>query len=86
MYDLLSLWDLMESIAILISQSVSPKKFQLMFLGLKRKQGLRLNIQGSKIVAKDYVKPSGVEIDNKLRFDKHVQTLCQKVNKKTCFF
>ena len=65
---------------------VNPKKFQLMFLGLKRKQGLRLNIQGSKIVAKDYVKLLGFEIDNKLKFDKHVQTLCQKVNKKTSAF
>ena len=39
---------------------VNPKKFQLMFLGLKRKQGLRLNIQGSKIVAKEYVKLLGI--------------------------
>ena len=62
---------------------VNPKEFQLMFLGLKRKQGLRLNIQGSKTVAKDHVKLLGIEIDNKLKFDKHVQTLCQKVNKKT---
>ena len=57
-----------------------------MFLGLKRKQGLRLNIQGSKIVAKDHAKLLGIEIDNKLKFDKHVQTLCQKVNKKTSVF
>ena len=60
---------------------VSPKKFQLMFLGLTRKQGLRLNIQGSKIVAKEHVKLLGIEIDNKLKFDKYVQTLCQKVKK-----
>ena len=57
---------------------VNPKKFQLMFLGLKRKQGLRLNIQGSKIVAKEHVKLLGIEIDNKLKLDKYVQTLCQK--------
>ena len=61
---------------------VNPKKFQLMFLGLKRKQGLRLNIQGSKIVAKEYVKLLGIEIDNKLKFDKHVHTLCQKSKQK----
>ena len=65
---------------------VNSKKFQLMFLGLKRKQGLRLNIQGSKIVAKEHVKLLGIEIDNKLKFDKYVQTLCQKVNKKTSAF
>ena len=65
---------------------VSPKKFQLMFLGLKRKQGLSRNNQGSKIVAKEHVKLLGIEIDDKLKFDKHVQTLCQKVNKKTNAF
>ena len=68
------------------SMVVNPKKFQLMFLGLKRKQGLPLNIQGSKIVAKEHVKLLGIEIDNKLKFDKYVQTLCQKVNKKTSTF
>ena len=65
---------------------VSPKKFQLMFLGLTRKQGLRLNIQGSKIVAKEHVKLLGIEIDNKLKFDKYVQTLCQKVKKRLVLF
>ena len=64
----------------------NPKKFQLMFLGLKKKQGLRLNIQGSKIVAKEHVKLLGIEIENKLKFNKYVQTLCQKVNKKTSAF
>ena len=65
---------------------VNPKKFHLMLLGLKRKQELRLNSQGSKIVAKEHVIPLGIEIDNKLKFDKHVQTLYQKVNKKTSAF
>ena len=65
---------------------VNPKKFQLMFLGLKRKQGLRLNIQGSKILAKEHVKLLGIETENKLKFDKHVPTLCQKFNKKTSAF
>ena len=57
---------------------VNPKKFQLMFLGLKRKQRLRPNIQGSKKVAKEHVKLLGIEIDNKLKLNKYVQTLCQK--------
>ena len=30
-----------------------------------------------------HVKLVGVEIDNKLTFDRHVEALCQKVNKKT---
>ena len=33
----------------------NPKKLQLMFLGPKGRQGLRLNIQGSKVLAKEHV-------------------------------
>ena len=61
----------------------NPNKFQLMFLGLKRKQKLRINITGVRILAKKHVKFLRVEIDNKLKFDRHVEALCQKVNKKT---
>ena len=53
---------------------VNPNKLQLIFLGLKSEQGLHLNIQGSKILAKEHVKLLGIEIDNKLKFDKHVQS------------
>ena len=44
---------------------VNPKKFQLMFLGLKRKHKLLININGVRIPAKNHVKLLGVEIDNK---------------------
>ena len=60
----------------------NPKKFQLMFLGLTRHRRLCLNIEGNKISATDCVKLLGVEIDNKLKFDKHVKTLCSKANMK----
>ena len=63
-----------------------PQEILVNVLGLKRKQGLCLNIQGSKIIAKDYGKLLGIEIDDKLKFDNHVQTLCQKVNKMTSGF
>ena len=59
-----------------------PKKFQLMFLGLTRHRRLRLNIEGNKVSAADCVKLLGVEIDNKVKFDKHVKTLCSKANMK----
>ena len=59
----------------------SPKKFLLMFLGLNIHRGLRLNIGGNKISATDCGKLLGVEIDNKLKFDKHIKILCSKVNK-----
>ena len=65
---------------------VNSKKFPLMFLGLKRGKGLRLNIQGSEVLAKEHVKPLGREIDNKLKVDNHVQTLCRRFNKMTSGF
>ena len=60
----------------------NPKKFQLMILGLTRHRRLRLNIEGNKVSATDCAKLLGVEIDNKLKIDKHVQTLFSKVNVK----
>ena len=51
---------------------VNPKKFQLMFLGMKANRRLRLNIEGKKINATDYVKLLGIEIDSKLVFTKTV--------------
>ena len=56
----------------------NPKKFQLMFLGLKGQRRLRLNINENKL--------SAIEVDNKLKFNKHVKTLCSKVNKKISAF
>ena len=59
-------------------QRMVPKKFQLMFLGLTRHRRLHSDIEGNKVSATDCVKLLGVEIDNKLKFDKHVKTLCSK--------
>ena len=64
----------------------NPKKFQLMFLGLKGQRRLRLNINDNKLSATDHVKLLGIEVDNKLKFSKHVKTLCSKVNKKISAF
>ena len=61
-------------------QRMVPKKFQLMFLGLTRHRRLHSDIEGNKVSATDCVKLLGVEIDNKLKFDKHVKTLCSKAN------
>ena len=60
----------------------NPKKFQLVLLGLNTQTWLHLNIERNKISATDGVKFLGIEIDNKLKFDKHVKTLRCKVNKK----
>ena len=63
---------------------VNPGKFQLMFLGMNRR--LCLNIAGKKFNAADYVKLLGIEIDSKLMFSKHVETLCCKVDKNITAF
>ena len=64
----------------------NPKKFQLMFLGLHGKKRIRLNIEENKVPAAGHVKLLGVEIDSKLTFNKHIETLCSKVNKKVSAF
>ena len=64
----------------------NPKKFQLMFLGLQGEKRLRLNIEENKIPTAGHVKLLGVEIDSKLTFNKHTETLCSKVNKKVSAF
>ena len=64
----------------------NPKKFQLMFLGLKGQRRLRLNINDNKSSATDHAKLLGIEVDNKLKFNKHVKTLCSKVTKKISAF
>lgn len=64
----------------------NPEKFQIMFLGLHNERGLRLNIEGKKIPATKAVKLLGIQIDNQLKLDKHIQGLCSKVNQKVSAF
>ena len=59
----------------------NPQKFQLMFLGLNEKHMLGLNIEGVKISSTKNVKLLGIEIENQLRFNKHIKTLCDKTNR-----
>ena len=65
---------------------VNPKRFQLMFLGMKTNRRLRLNIDGKKLSATDQVEILGIEINSKLMFSKHVGALCYKVNKNITAF
>ena len=60
----------------------NPSKFQIMFLGLKRKNNLCLNIIGQLIPSGEHVKLLGVTIDNTLKFETHVLGVCKKVNQK----
>ena len=57
----------------------NPGKFQVMFLGLKEKNTLRLNINDNKILTMNKVELLGIEIDNTLTFTDHRQNLCSKV-------
>ena len=66
--------------------STNPAKFQMMFLGLKIKNLLCLNIGGQKINQSEHVKLLGVQIDKKVNFNVHVKELCKKMNQKLCAF
>ena len=64
----------------------NPNNFQRMFLGLRGQRRLQLNINENILSATDHAKLLGIEVDNKLKFNKHVKTLCSKVNKKISAF
>ena len=64
----------------------NPEKFQIMFLGLSDQRCLCLNIEGKKLPATDTVKLLGIQIDNKLKLNKHIHELCSKVNQKVSAF
>ena len=64
----------------------NPEKFQIMFLGLKDERCLRLNIEGKKLPTTDTVKLLGIQIDNKLKLNKHIHGLCSKVHQKVSAF
>ena len=61
--------------------AANPSKFQVMFLGLKQALS-KFNIGNISIKIKDTVKLLGIYIDNKLRFNTHVENKCQKASNK----
>ena len=63
-----------------------PKKFQVIFLGLKQNQVFLLEIGNRIVEATRSVKLLGITVDDELRFYKHVKTLCQKVCKEVSAF
>ena len=64
------------------SMVANPAKFQVMFLGIKQKPRLCININGNYLPASDKVKLLGVTIDCKLNFNSHVENLCKRSNQK----
>ena len=66
----------------------NPRKFQLMFLALKKPEHLDLNIKGQIIRASCKVKLLGVTVNKELplTFGQHVEDLCMKVSTKVKAF
>ena len=59
----------------------NPSKFQMMLLGTKRNDKICMEVNGATVCPSASVKLLGITIDAGLKFDQHVKTLCQKVNK-----
>ena len=59
---------------------VNPEKFQIIVVK-KMKDSYPLNINNLTINSKNSVKLLGIEIDNRLSFEKHISTLCNKASK-----
>ena len=59
----------------------NPDKFQTMIITSNKEQNnAPVKINGVDITPESSVRLLGIEIDNKLNFEKHISTLCNKVN------
>ena len=61
---------------------VNLKKFQVIIINRQNRSSHNfcLNINSAEIKSKKSVTLLGIEIDNKLNFEKHVSTICKKAN------
>ena len=61
---------------------VNPKKFQAIIINRQNRSNHNccLTINNIEIKSKESVTLLGIEIDNKLNFEKHVSTICKKAN------
>ena len=61
---------------------VNPEKFQAIIVGKKNKSNdcYNLTIKDAKVIPKKSVNLLGIEIDDKLSFEKHVSTIFKKAN------
>ena len=62
---------------------VNPRKFQAIIINRKNRPNHNccLTINNVEIKSKESVILLGIEIDNKLNFEKHTSTICKKTNK-----
>ena len=69
-------------IRVLNEMIVNPKKFQLLIAAksnTKRFIGTPINIKGKIIYSTDSIKFLGINIDNELKFNEHIGSLCKRV-------
>ena len=64
------------------SMKTHSGKFQFMVLGVKNIASFGLNVNGQIIPCSNEVKLLGIFIDNKLKFKKHIEDLCQQASYK----
>ena len=64
------------------SMAANPDKFQLMFLGKVSENVTNISIDNVILQATNSVKLLGINIDNNLNFNSHVQALCKKASNK----
>ena len=62
---------------------VNPDKFQVMFLGVKGKHNLCVDINGTEIKSSKNVRLLGVTIDSKLNFDSQIYDINLSINSLT---
>ena len=62
--------------------AVNPKRFQASIINRQNRSNHEccLNINNAEIKSKESVALLGIEIDNKLNFEKHVSTICKSAN------
>ena len=61
---------------------VNPKKFQAIIINRQNRSNHNccLTTNNFEIKSKESATLLGIEIDNKLNFEKHVSTICKKAN------
>ena len=64
------------------SMVANPSKFQVIFLGIKEKSNLCIDIYGLSVKSGKEVKLLGVTIDHDLNFKSRIESSCQKANQK----
>ena len=59
----------------------NPDKFQSIILSRDGQQSLSISVQDNTILSDTTIKVLGVTLDNRLKFDKHISTLCMKASR-----